>query len=125
MTPQLPLYAGSAIAALWGVAHIVPTRNVLAGFEPLSRDNRLVLKMEWVAEGLTLVFLGVLGFLVTVLAGPTGAGAVVVYRAAAGMLLVMAAWTAVTGARTAVVFFKICPLVKSVVAVLFVVGSVA
>ena len=125
MTAQVLLHTGSAIAILWGVAHIIPTRRVVAGFEPLSRDNRLVLTMEWVAEGLTLVFLGVLGFVVTALAGPTGADAVVAYRAAAGMLLAMAAWTAASGARTAVVFFKICPVVKSLVAALFIVGSVA
>ena len=125
MTAQVPLYAGSAIILLWGVAHIIPTRNVVAGFEPLSRDNRLVLTMEWVGEGLTLTFLGLLGLLITALAGPTAAGAAVTYRAVAGMLLTMAAWTAVTGGRTAVVFFKICPFVKSLAAVMLFVGSLA
>jgi hypothetical protein len=41
-----------------------------------------------------------------------------VYGLAAGMLLVMAVLTAVTGARGSVVFFKICPVVKTVAAVL-------
>lgn len=125
MTAQVPLYAGSVVSILWGVAHILPTKGVVSGFGPLSRDNRLVLVMEWVAEGLTLVFLGVLGLLVTALAGPAAAGAAVAYRVSAGMLLLMAVWTAVTGARTTVVFFKICPWVKTLVAGLFLVGSLA
>jgi len=109
---------------LWGVAHIVPTRAVVAVFEPLSRDNRLVLTMEWVAEGLALIFIGTLAFLTTAVVGSEAAGAAVVYRASAAMLVVLAAWTALTGGRTAVVQFKICPVVKTTVAVLFVVGSV-
>jgi hypothetical protein len=125
MTVHVPLYAGAVVSILWGAAHVLPTKGVVAGFEPLSRDHRLVLVMEWVAEGLTLVFLGVLALLVTALAGPTAAGAGVAYRVSAGMLLVMALWTAVTGGRTRVVFFKICPFVKTLIAGLFLVGSLA
>jgi hypothetical protein len=39
------------------------------------------------------------------------------------MLLVMAAWTLATGARTAVVMFKICPMIKAGVAALLLAGS--
>jgi hypothetical protein len=35
----------------------------------------------------------------------------------------MATWTAFTGARTSVIWIKICPLVKTVVAILFILGS--
>ena len=124
MSAEILLYTGAVVSLLWGIAHIVPTTRVVAGFEPLSRDNRLVLVMEWVAEGLTLVFIGGLVLSITALVGPSAAGAAVAYRACAGMLLLMALWTAVTGARTAVLFFKICPVVKTVVAGLFLVGSV-
>lgn len=123
MSPQLALYAGSIIILLWGVAHIAPTRAVVAGFEPLTRDNRMVLTQEWVAEGLTLAFIGILVFLVTAVVGPAAAGAVVVYRVSAGMLVVLALWTAVMGGRTAAVPFKICPVVKTVAAGLFIAGS--
>ncbi len=116
------LYAASAIITLWGVAHIVPTKPVVAGFEPLSPDNRRILTMEWVAEGLTLCFIGALTLVVTVSAGPGGAGRVV-YWACAAMLLLLAVWTLVTGGRTAIVQFKICPLVKTLVAALLIAGS--
>lgn len=124
MRAELLLYAGSTLIFMWGVAHVVPTKMVVAGFEPLSRDNRLVLTMEWVAEGLALMFIGGLCALVTVVVGPRGAGARTVYWACAAMLLALAAWTALMGGRTRVVQFKICPIVKSVVAGLLIVGSI-
>ena len=80
--------------------------------------------MEWVAEGLTLCFIGMLTLLVTILAGPENAVSTIVYRAGAGMLIVMAGWSTLTGARTSILPMKICPYVKTAVAVLFILGSV-
>jgi hypothetical protein len=73
MTAQVPLHVGSAIILLWGAAKALPTRSVVRGFEPLSRNNRLVRTMQWVAEGLTLAFIGVLGFAISAFAGPVTA----------------------------------------------------
>jgi hypothetical protein len=56
------LYAASALVSAWGLAHLVPTRAVVAGFGPISVDNRRVLTMEWVAEGITMLFVGVVWF---------------------------------------------------------------
>lgn len=117
-------YAAATLTAAWGLAHLVPTRKVVAGFEPLSKDNRLVITMEWVAEGLTLVFLGALVALVTLRGDPSDAVMVSVYAACAVMLLLLAALTASTGARGSVVFFKACPIVKSTAAVLLLVSLV-
>ena len=58
MLANVLLYLGAAILFVWGVAHIVPIRNVVAGFGPLSEDNRINITMEWVAEGLALAFVG-------------------------------------------------------------------
>ena len=80
--------------------------------------------MESIAEGLTLCFIGVVVLLVTSLAGSQSQTAFIVYLACAVMLLVMAILTATTGARTSILPYKICPLVKTIVAVLFILGSV-
>jgi hypothetical protein len=79
--------------------------------------------MEWIAEGLTLCFIGLLAFSITVYGQYQNQVAVIVYRALAAMLLVMAALTSLTGARTSVVFFKICPAVKGICALLFILGT--
>jgi hypothetical protein len=80
--------------------------------------------MEWVAEGLTLCFIGALVLTVTLRAEGSHPVSIVVYRAAATMLLVMAIWTGLTGARTCIIPIKICPIVKTAVALLFIWASV-
>jgi hypothetical protein len=79
--------------------------------------------MEWIAEGLTLVFIGALTLAVTLITGRRDPGAIVVYRGCALMLAVMAGLTLATGARTKIIPIKVCPFVKAAVAILFVVGS--
>lgn len=117
------LYVGSAIIFVWGIAHIIPTRSVVKGFGEISEDNTKIITMEWAAEGITLCFIGVLVLLVTAIGGSQSAVSALVYRISAGMLVVMAVWTALTGARTSVIPIKICPFVKTAVAILFVLGS--
>ncbi|UCF78600.1 MAG: hypothetical protein JSW03_11080 [Candidatus Eiseniibacteriota bacterium] len=119
---MVPVYIGSAIIFVWGVGHLVATRSVVAGYGELTVDNRRILTMEWVAEGLTLCFLGVLPSLVAGSGGlalPPGRAAV---YAAAAMLFVLAGLSAATGAKTSVVPMKACPIVKTVTAALYVAG---
>jgi hypothetical protein len=120
---DVTLYAGSIVILLWGVAHIVPTKSVVNGFGPISEDNKRIITMEWVAEGLTLCFIGLLVLFITILGGSQAQVSIIVYRAAALMLLIMAGWTFFTGARTSIVPIKICPVVKTAVAILFSLGS--
>ena len=118
------LYIGSIVIILWGIAHIIPTKAIVSGFGEISEDNRKVLTMELIAEGLTLIFLGVLPLLVTLLVGIQNRTAGIVYLACAVMLLVMAVLTAMTGARTSTIWYKLCPAIKTVVAVLFILGTI-
>lgn len=118
------LYIGSAVITLWGIAHIVPTKNVVNGFGPISVDNKRIITMEWIAEGLTLCFIGMLVLSITIFEGAQNHASLIVYRASAVMLIVMAGLTAFTGARTSLIPIKICPVVKTTVAILFFLGSV-
>ncbi len=124
MASDILVYLGSAVITLWGIAHIAPTRSVVAGFGAISEDNRRIITMEWAAEGLALSFIGLLVLLVTALDGSQNSASLNVYRISAAMLLVMAGWTLLTGARTSILPMKICPVVKTAVAALFLVGSV-
>lgn len=116
MLNVLLLYVGSVIIMIWGVAHLVPTGSIVKGFGEISRDNRLIITMDWIAEGLTLCFMGLLVLFVTVFAGSASAGAKVVYRLCCGMLVVLSVLSFFTGARTSVLPMKICPFVKLLVA---------
>jgi len=124
MTSDILVYTGSGVITLWGIAHIVPTKSVVKGFGPISEDNKRIITMEWVAEGLALCFIGLLVMVVTIWEGPENPASIIVYRASAAMAIIMAGWTFLIGGRTSIIPIKICPLVLTTVAVLFFLGSV-
>jgi hypothetical protein len=119
------VYIAAGAVALWGVAHTVPTRQVLAGFEPIKPDNRRVLLQEWLAEAFTMWGIATLLVVVTAVGGSRADICVWAYRAAAGLLAALAGLTALTGARTPVVWFKICPVLLTGSAALLLVASFA
>ncbi|NKQ56939.1 hypothetical protein HFP15_29130 [Amycolatopsis sp. K13G38] len=115
-------YVAAGMVGLWGVSHAIPTMNVVAGFGEISTDNRRVLVQEWLAEAVAMWAFAALVIVVTA----TGVGLSVtdwVYRAIAGALLLLAVLTAFTGARTPVIWFKICPGLLTSSAVLLLVAS--
>ena len=117
------LYVGSIAIIVWGIAHIIPTKSVVSGFGSISADNKQIITMEWVAEGLTLCFIGLLVLLVIAFGDSGNHVSDIVYRVSATMLFVMAILTLFTGGRTSIIPIKICPFVKTAVAILFLLGS--
>ena len=123
MINDILLYIGSGVIIVWGIAHLIPTKAIVRGFGAISEDNKRILAMESIAEGLTLIFIGVLVLFIAIWGAPQNPVSCFVYRVSAAMLLFMAALTLLTGARTSIIWYKICPAVKTVVAVLFILGS--
>jgi hypothetical protein len=116
-------YVASAILIAWGTAHLVPTQGVAESFGPISLDSRRILVMEWIAEGITHISLGLLVILATAAGGAADSTTQLLYIACAGILILLAALTTATGARTPVVWFRICPFVLSTAAALLLVAS--
>lgn len=116
-------YIAAAVTGLWGVAHAVPTRQVVAGFGGISADNRRILVQEWLAEAVTMWTAAGVIVVVTAVGGATPA-ADWTYRVLAAALLVLAVLTGVTGARTPVIWFTICPALLSTSAILLLIASV-
>ncbi len=117
-------YVASTLVSLWGVAHAIPTNQVLAGFEPITLHNRRVVLQEWLAEAFTMWSIAAVVVCVTVVGGAGADASQWVYRATAALLLALAVLTALTGARTPVIWFKICPVLLTVSAVLLLIASV-
>lgn len=117
-------YLAAAMVAAWGVAHAAPTRRVLAGFEPITTDNRRIMLQEWLAEAFTMWGVAAVVIIVTAAGGTDTDVRAWVYRAAAGLLVALGTLTALTGARTPVVWFKICPVLLAGSAVLLLIASV-
>lgn len=107
----------------WGVSQILPTKSVVAGFENLTNDNRYIITMEWVADGLSFIFVAALIGAVTWSSGATEVAQALLYRVSAGFLIAVGVWTAMTGARTGVIWFKMCPVVMAITSGLLVVAS--
>ncbi|MEI6293559.1 MAG: hypothetical protein WCP36_07730 [Methanomicrobiales archaeon] len=124
MLSSIFLILGSMITIGWGIAHIIPTNRVVAGFGDISRENRLIITMEWIGEGLTLCFIGLLVLIITLMGFSGDQAGLIVIWLAASMLIVMAILTIFTGARTSITPIKICPFVIILAAVLIFIGSV-
>ena len=116
-------YVAAVVIAAWGAAHAVPTRQVIAGFGPVSADNRRVIMQEWLAEAFTMWGVAAMLIAATVAGGTAADVRAWVYRVAAALLVALGVLTALTGARTPVVWFKVCPVVMVGAAVLLLVAS--
>ena len=118
------LYTGAALTALWGIAHLIPTRGVVAGFGDISDDNRQIITMEWIVEGVSLLFIGVLVTIVTAI-DPTAAVSRAVYIVSAAGLLVLAMVSLFTGFKVRFLPFRLCPVIFTASAVLLIIGALA
>lgn len=125
MLPSVLLFVAAAAVAVWGGMHIVKTRPVVAGFEPLSDDNRYVLKMEWLIEGVALIFVAVLVASATWLLGLDTAGSRLIYGTSIGFLLTMSVVSLFTGAKASPLPYKLCAPIFTSAAVLIFIGGFA
>jgi hypothetical protein len=116
-------YGAAALVALWGVAHAIPTGQVLVGFRPITQDNRRVVLQEWLAEAFTMWGLAGIIVSVTVVGGVGSHASQWVYRVVAALLVALALLTGLTGARTSVIWFKVCPVLLTFSAALLLIAS--
>lgn len=116
------LYAAAAVAAAWGVAHLFATRGVVAGFGDLTADNRRIITMEWIVEGVALISTAAFVVAATV-SGPETAVAAAVYAVAIGTLAVLAIVSLFTGFRVAFLPFRLCPFIFGASAALIAIGA--
>lgn len=117
------VYVAAGLLFVWGVSHVVPTKQVVHGFGAIGYDNRQVITMEWIAESLAFWFVAIL-VTITAVSSPEAAAAALTYRVSAGFLVGIGILTSLTGARTEVIWFKACPVVMGVCATLLVAASV-
>ena len=115
------LYLASGMLLFWGVAHLVPTRSVVRGFGEISSDNKKIISMEWIGEGLTLIFLGILILSVTVL-GDGGVLAIAIYLLCFIMLIALSLVSLFTGFRINYLPFRLCPLIFTLSALFILLG---
>jgi len=124
MTGSVFSYLGAATVLLWGAAHLVPTRGVVRGFGEISVDNRRIITMEWVTEGVALLFIGTLVAAVTWV-DEASLVSLTVYGLTACALFALAIVSLLTGFRVSFLPYRLCPAIFSLSAILILVGAFA
>jgi len=122
MVNSFLLYLGAGLTAVWGIAHLFPTRSVVEGFGNISADNKRIITMEWIVEGVALVLTGALVGVVTAF-DPLSAVSRAVYLTVSIGLVFLAVVSFFTGFKVKWIPFKLCPVIFTLSAVLIVLGA--
>ncbi len=122
MINTILLCVGSAIPVIWGVAHLFATSSVVKGFGDISQDNRRIVTMEWIMEGLLLIFVGVVVLLATIV-DRSGITSRWIYRLSFLMLNIMSGVSLLTGFRVHFVPFRLCPVLFTSSSILIILGT--
>lgn len=118
---QILLYMGSVLTIIWGVAHLFPTKSVVKDFGDISTDNKHIITMEWIVEGVSLIFTGLLCATLTWLDDSNWISRIV-FIFSAIYLYVMAIVSLFTGFKVNFLPYKLCPVIFSVSALLLLIG---
>lgn len=122
MAAQIPLHIGAALTIVWGIAHLFPTKSVVRGFGDIGIDNKRIIAMEWITEGVALMFIGVLVGAVTFV-DPNSEVSAVVYAVSVCGLLALALVSLFTGFRISFLPFRLCPFIFTASALLIFIGG--
>ena len=122
MVEQILLYLGATLPILWGVAHLFPTRAVVKGFGEISVDNQRIITMEWIVEGVSLIFVGVIVATVTAI-DAAAAIARAIYWICFVMLNALSVVSLMTGFKVHLVPFKLCPVIFTTSSILILLGA--
>ena len=122
MTNVILLLVGAALPVVWGTAHVFPTRSVVRGFGPISADNARIITMEWILEGVALIFVGAFVATATMIdhASPVSQG---VHVVAALALAAFAVVSVFTWYRVNFLPYRLCPFIFGGSAVLILAGA--
>jgi len=119
---QIVLFIASAMTGLWGVAHLFATKGVVAGFGDLSTDNRRIITMEWIVEGVALISTAAFVAAATAIQAESLVS-LAVYAVAIGTLVMLAVVSLFTGFKIAFLPFRLCPFIFAISAALIAWGA--
>jgi uncharacterized membrane protein len=121
MIGQILLYISGLLTIIWGAAHLFPTKSVVQGFGNISQDNKNIITMEWLVEGVALIFIGILIVFITSI-DPKTIISTVTYFSTAIFLFIMAIISFFTGFKVNFLPYKLCPVIFTFSALLIIIG---
>ena len=114
-------FFSGALTIIWGTAHLFPTKNVVKNFGNISADNKRIITMEWIIEGISLIFVGILIFLIAITGSPTNLSRYI-YLTIIMMLVTLSIVSFFTGFRVKFLPYKLCPVIFLTSAILILFG---
>ena len=122
MVNQALLYSGSVLLTFWGVSHLIPTKSVVKRFGDISSDNERIITMEWIIEGVSLIFIAVIVSSVTYI-DYTGEISRKIYWICFVMLNVLSVISLLTGFKVGFPPFRLCPVIFTTTSILIFLAS--
>ena len=116
------LYTASLFLIIWGIAHLIPTTSVVRGFGDISRDNKQIITMEWIIEGATFIFTGLLIGVLTLI-NPDNKTSSLLFILIVVFLIILAIISFFTGFRVKFLPYRLCPFILIAAALLILVGE--
>jgi hypothetical protein len=110
-----------ALTIIWGIAHLFPIKNVVRNFGDISMDNKRIITMEWIIEGISLIFIGILTILIAI-SGSTSDLSRYVYITIIIMLVTLSIVSFFTGFRVKFLPYRLCPVIFLTSAILIFLG---
>ena len=122
MVNQVLLYISSALVLFWGAAHLFPTRSVVRGFGGISSDNKRIITMEWIIEGVSLIFIGAIIITATFI-DHTAAVSKAIYWLCFILLNILSVVSLMTGFKIRFLPYKLCPVIFTTASILILLGN--
>ena len=114
-------FLSGVLTIMWGIAHLFPTKNVVKNFGDISSDNKRIITMEWIIEGISLIFIGTLTILVAITDSTLDLSRIVCL-AIVIMLVILSIVSFFTGFRVKFLPYKLCPAIFLTSAILILLG---
>ena len=121
MLNQVILLVGVLTISIWGVMHLISTNRVVKGFGEIFVGNRNIITMEWILEGISLLFIGVVVTVVTLIDPMNIVSKAVIWTSVfeLGLLTIV---SLLVGFKINHIAFKLCPIIFLLSAILLILG---
>ena len=110
MINSILLYISAAMLVFWGIAHLIATRSVVKNFGHVSPDNKKIIAMEWINEGIFLLCIGAVIAVLTYF-GYKNDVSIVLYLICFVALNILALVSLFTGFNIRFLPYRLCPLI--------------
>jgi hypothetical protein len=114
---------GAVLTILWGIGHLFPTKNIVKDFGDITQDNKDIITMEWIIEGMALIFIGVLVTIITIIGESCIIANAYVNLISSIILFCLTIFSLFTGARAKFIVFKLCPVIFTTSGILILLGT--